>query len=95
MNDEHKIEPAPKVYEAEHKYQQLRMAHDRSFDQLVSTVPEEQGELRRSFQDLYNTEPDKLLDPDKLRILKGENPALYGEVSRYYMDFLKHTLGLD
>jgi len=44
---------------------------------------------------LWNTEPDKLLNSEKLVKLKEENEPLFKEVSTYYMEYLKGALGID
>ena len=46
-------------------------------------------------KDLWNPEPDKLLNPDKLAKLKRENEPLFREVSTHYMEYLKDALGID
>jgi hypothetical protein len=91
-------EPRPKTpeeYAREYKYAQAMLHHSEDFDALVASVPEDQAPVREAMRGLYHVQPDKLLDPDKLSKLKKENPALFGQVSTYYGDFLKKMLGLE
>ncbi len=93
--DENKSTIPSSVIEHEHKYMQVLQRHSEAFDQLVATVPEENQRLRQILQGLYHTEPDKLLDPEKLAKLKRDNGQLFQEVSHYYNDYLKKLLGLE
>jgi hypothetical protein len=61
----------------------------------VQTVPEDREDVREVMKSLYHVEPDKLLDPEKLKEMKEKNEPMFREVSTYYMSFLKEALGLE
>lgn len=87
--------PTPQDYAREAKYQESLLKHSQDFDRLVQTVPEDREDLRGAMESLYHVEPDKLLDPEKLKKMKQDNEPMFREVSTYYMNFLKNVLGLD
>lgn len=88
-------QPTPEAYAREAKYMKALKSHSDDFDRMVEFVPEERQEVKNAMRSLYHTEPDKLLDPDKLEKLKVENKPLFDSIVGYYVGFLRTELGLE
>lgn len=86
--------PTPEVYANEAKYMESLRRHSDDFDKLLATIPEDRGDLVVALKGVYNVEPDRLLDRDKLARLKEQNESLFKEVSTYYRGFLEEVLGI-
>lgn len=85
--------PTPEVYAREAKYMESLQRHSADFDKLLNLVPEDRKDVREALTGVYNVEPDRLLNPNKLEKLKQENEPLFKEVSTYYKNFLEEMLG--
>ena len=92
---EESVKPSQETYKREALYMEARQRQSEDFDRLLSSVPEEKEDVIETIRGMANTEPDKLLSPEKLRKLKEDNETLFREVSAYYMNFLKEALGID
>lgn len=69
-----------------------KQEQDRVFKEMLSTVPEENEEVRETMKSLWNTKLGKLFDQEKLVRLEEENKPLFREVITYSMNYLKGTL---
>ena len=89
------IERPQEVYKREVLYMKARQGQSRAFDEMLSLVPEGKKEAREAMRGLWNTEPDELINPEKLVKLREENEPLFKEVLACYMEYLKRALGRD
>ena len=87
--------PTQEVYANEAKYMEAMQRHSKDFDKLVESVPEDRMDIRDAMQSVYNIEPDRLLDRDKLAKLKEQSEPLFKDVSTFYKNFLEEMLGLN
>ena len=85
--------PTPEIYAREARYMEAMSRHSSDFDKLLESVPESRSDLKEALQGVYNVEPDRLLDREKLAKLKEQNRALFDEVSMYYKNFLEEMIG--
>jgi len=81
----------PLVYEQLAEKRELERRRQEHFERLLATVDPEDGEVRELFQQLYegNRNPEKLLDFDRLRVLRQEQPELVERATRYYSRFMQ------
>ena len=95
MNESTTIKIPKEAFEHELKYMQAVTRHVQDFDRLLHFVPETQTGVREAIQSCYYTEPDRLLDSEKLEKLKDENKQMWEKVVGFYTGFLNKELGFE
>ncbi len=93
--DEELTPPTKEDYRRAYDELEAMVVHDKSFNVLLGSVPEDRPEIREAIRGLWYHKPDKLLNPEKMAKLKTENPDLYKEVDDYYLRYLEGKLSIE
>lgn len=81
----------PIVYDQLQEKREIERRRAEHLARLLATVDPEDQEVRRLFQWLYedNADPGQLLDFNRLRALRDENPVLVDRATHYYSRFMQ------
>lgn len=91
-------EVPPEAYKAEYYYQARLQQQAEQFEELLSRFSAEDEEVKAFLEEAYNkaraVDPSLILNPNKLKAVKKEKPALFEKISPVYEEFLKEKAGL-
>ena len=81
----------PIIYDQLQEKREREQRREEHLDRLMSTVEAQDEEVRQLFQWLYEDNSDlrQLLDFDRLRALREENPSLVDRATQYYSQFVQ------